>query len=158
MNTSPETKRKPSRKLMILAIALCAALAIAAVIAGNLYSRYMATSMRILRLEGTVHLQQNGRSRTVQDSVRLQSGDEMKTEPASLVSVGLDETKIITLEEKSLADVEKRIKWLRLNLKEGCLFFQAPVSRNGFCLHKRFFYGCFVLRNMKNIGYHFFLR
>ena len=128
MNTSSDTKRKPSRKLIALVIALCAGLAIAAVIAGNLYSRYMATSMRILRLEGTVHLQQNGRTRTVQDSVRLQSGDEMKTEPSSLVSVGLDETKIITLEEKSLADVEKRIKWLRLNLKEGCLFFQVTKA------------------------------
>lgn len=88
-------------------------------------SRLTATTMRILRLEGTVSLEDNGREKTVRESLRLKSGNALATAAQSLVSIGLDDTKIVTLNENSRAEFVQKRKKLNLQLTEGSLFFDV---------------------------------
>ena len=80
MSISSHSRKKGGRRVLWLALILCAAAVLGAAIGWHFYSQYLAASMRILRLEGSVHLQQNGTDRTLKDSVRLQSGDSVRTD------------------------------------------------------------------------------
>ena len=84
-----------------------------------------ATTMKLLRMEGTVTLEEDGKAKTVKENLRLKSGDAVFTDVSSLVSVGLDETKIVTLDEESRAEFEKAGKDLELKLTRGKLFFNV---------------------------------
>ncbi len=87
---------------------------------------YTASVMRILFQEGTVRLEEeSGESRQVTEDLRLQSGNVLETEEESMVSVGLDEIKIVTLKEESEAKVKKAAKDLSIYLSKGNLFFQV---------------------------------
>ena len=124
--TSAGTKNKTNRIKKLLVLCIVAVVVIALAVAGILLSRRMAVSMRILRLEGDVRLQtEDGSSRTVTNNLRLQSGNALITAAESLASIGLDKTKIVTLQENSSAEVLRQGKWLQLHLMEGSLFFQV---------------------------------
>ena len=63
---------------------------------------YSASMMRLLRYEGNVEIEDaNGTPRFVMENARFSSGEAMRTGEASLASVGLDDSKIVTLDEKS---------------------------------------------------------
>lgn len=84
-----------------------------------------ATTMKLLRMEGTVTLEEEGKTKAVKENLRLKNGDAVTTETASLVSVGLDETKIVTLDELSRAEFQQAGKALDLKLTRGKLFFNV---------------------------------
>ena len=87
---------------------------------------YLATTMRLLRVEGTVNIEySNGNVKPVIDNIRVQSGDALSTGSDGLASVGLDDTKIVTLQNDSRAEFIKRHKQLELNLTKGGLFFEV---------------------------------
>lgn len=87
---------------------------------------YLATTMRLLRVEGTVNIEDsNGNVKPVIDNIRFQSGDALSTGSDGLASVGLDDTKIVTLQNDSRAEFIKRHKQLELNLTKGGLFFEV---------------------------------
>ncbi len=87
---------------------------------------YHATSMRLLRVEGTVNIETaNGSTKPVIDNIRFQSGDALNTGADGLASVGLDDTKIITLQNDSRAEFTKQGKHLELNLTKGAIFFNV---------------------------------
>lgn len=88
-------------------------------------SRITATTMRILRLEGEVTLEEDGKNKTVRESLRLNSGNALSTALKSLVSIGLDDTKIVTLDERSRAVFEQSGRQLELKLTDGSLFFEV---------------------------------
>ena len=124
----PETEKKKGsgRKKWIIIAIVSAVLIAAGIITYVLVSRNMASSMKVLRIEGIVHLtDQNGQEKSLTTQQRLQSGDRLETESQSLVSIGLDDHKIITLQEMSEAVIQKQAKWLRLDLKRGSVFFQV---------------------------------
>ncbi len=81
--------------------------------------------MRILRLEGEVSLEDDGKSKTVKENLRLNSGNALSTATKSLVSLGLDDTKIVTLDELSRAEVNQSGRKLDLKLTDGSLFFEV---------------------------------
>lgn len=114
------------KKKLIIAIATVAVIAIVAIVLVLLSKGGIrATTMRLLRMEGTVTLEENGKSKTVLDNLRLKSGNAINTEGASLASIGLDETKIVTLDELSRAEFSQKGKKLDLNLTRGSLFFEV---------------------------------
>ena len=82
-----------------------------------------SSSMRILRTVGEVKLEADGQSKTIMENMRLSSGNAITTGDKSLASIGLDDYKIINLEEKSRAEFYQDGKNLELNLTEGSLFF-----------------------------------
>ncbi len=87
---------------------------------------YTATTMRLLRVEGTVNIEDgNGKQKPVIDNIRFQSGDALNTGADGLASVGLDDTKIVTLQNDSRAEFKKKNKKLELKLTKGGLYFEV---------------------------------
>ena len=91
-----------------------------------------ATTMRLLRYEGTVTMEDNGASQAVKENLRLKSGNSLDTAEASLVSIGLDDTKIVTMDELSRSEFNQKGKYLNLNLTKGSIFFEVdkPLAEN----------------------------
>lgn len=87
---------------------------------------YTATTMRLLRYEGTVEIEDSaGKQRPVMENARLTSGEAMKTGEASSASVGLDKGRIVTLDALSRVEFEKKAGALSMNLTEGKIFLDV---------------------------------
>ncbi len=118
-----ESKKK---KRIIISI-ICLLLLLGAGL--GLYIRNMgitAVTMRLQRLVGDVCLYNDeGKSQTLKEKMTLKSGQSLETAGESLVMVSLDEIKLLTLEENSVADIKARGKSLEFDLKEGNLFFNV---------------------------------
>lgn len=115
------------KKIIILSsiVAVIAAIVIVCVVLLN-HGGYVATTMRLLRVEGTVSIEDSlGNSKPVIDNIRFQSGDALSTGADGLASVGLDDTKIVTLQNDSRAEFRKKNKKLELKLTRGALFFEV---------------------------------
>jgi len=120
-------KRMTTGKKILLAVV---AVSLIATVAGLIIyfatSGYYATTMRLLRVEGTVNIEDSkGSSKPVIDNIRFQSGDALNTGSDGLASVGLDDTKIVTLKNDSRAEFSKKMKKLELKLTRGALFFEV---------------------------------
>ena len=89
--------------------------AILAIVLGQ--NNLLANTMRLLRVEGTVNIEDTKGG--------FQSGDALNTGKDGLASVGLDDTKIVTLENDSRAEFMKKGKQLELKLTQGALFFNV---------------------------------
>ncbi len=115
------------KKYLIIAAAIIvvAVIAVFSAILIKNGGRIRATTMRMLRMEGTVTLEENGKFKTIIDNLRLKSGDALNTEVESLASISLDETKVITMDELSRAEFNQKRKMLDLNLTKGSLFFEV---------------------------------
>ena len=115
-----------SKKKKIILIIVAAVILLLGIILFFLWrSKITATTMRILRIEGTVTLEEGGKNKTVKENLRLNSGNALSTALKSLVSIGLDDTKIVTLDERSRAVFEQSGRQLELKLTDGSLFFEV---------------------------------
>ena len=120
---------KENKKKKILMIVVAILLVAAAVIIFFYFrSQIRATTMRILRIEGEVTLEENGKNKTVTENLRLHSGDALSTAVKSLVSIGLDDSKIVTLVQNSRAIFEQKGRELDLQLTDGSLFFDVKKA------------------------------
>ncbi len=122
-----------SKKKRIILIIVAAVILLLGIILFFLWrSKITATTMRILRIEGTVTLEDNGKEKTITNNLRLNSGNALTTALKSLVSIGLDDTKIVTLDEKSRAEFNQSGRKIELNLTAGSLFFevQKPLDND----------------------------
>ena len=125
-----------NKKKIILFASIAAILVIAGIVAYFVFfgnkNKVKATTMRLLRIVGEVTLEENGVLKTVMEDLRLSDGNALSTGAQSLVSVGLDDYKIINLEENSRAEFHQDGKKMELKLTEGSLFFDVrkPLSDN----------------------------
>jgi hypothetical protein len=119
-----ESENKQRKKIIIIVAAILAFLA-AVICIFYFRSKIRATTMRILRLEREVSLEDNGKSSAVKENLRLHSGNALSTAVESLVSIGLDDTKIVTLDELSRAEFNQAGRKLDLKLTDGSLFFEV---------------------------------
>lgn len=116
--------RKEKIVIAVIAAVVVAAVAVICIFAAN--KRLLATTMRLLRVEGTVSIEDSkGSSKQVLDNLRFQSGDALSTGEDGLASVGLDDYKIITLQNDSRAEFKKNKKQLELKLTKGAVFFNV---------------------------------
>lgn len=116
----------PKNKIIIsvLAVAVVAAIAVTCIVVSR--NNLLATTMRLLKVQGTVNLEDSkGNSKPVIDNLRFQSGDALITGADGLASIGLDDTKIVTLQNDSRAEFKKKNKQLQLNLAKGAVFFNV---------------------------------
>lgn len=121
--TGTDTARNSNKKKIIIACAAVAVVAIAAVCIIFARSGYLATTMRLLKAEGTVSIEDaKGGTKPVSDNLRFQSGEALNTGADGLASVGLDDAKIVTLDHDSRAEFTKKKKQLELKLTKGALF------------------------------------
>ena len=112
-----------------ITVAVIAAVAVAAVgVTIFLINRnsILATTMRLLKVEGTVNIEDaSGTVKPVIDNIRFTSGDTLSTGSDGLASIGLDDTKIVTLQNDSSAQFLKNGKQIELKLKQGGVFFEV---------------------------------
>ncbi len=118
-------EQKKKRVLIITLTAIALALIVGVVFFFLFRDQIRATTMRILRIEGVVNLEEDGLEKTISDNLRLKDGNAINTAEKSLASIGLDDTKIVTLDELSRAEIEKAGKKLDLNITRGSLFFEV---------------------------------
>ena len=116
----------PKKKIIM---AVSAAVVVAAVVVVCIVlsrSKYLATTMRLLHAEGTVNIEDSrGGTKPVSNNLRFQSGDALNTGNDGLATVGLDDTKIVTLQNDSRAEFMKSGKKLELKLTKGAVFFNV---------------------------------
>ena len=87
---------------------------------------YSATTMRLLRYEGSVEIvDESGKSSLVMENIRFNSGQSLHTGSASSASVGMDSTKIVTLDENTKVKFTKKSKEMQLSLSEGSFFLDV---------------------------------
>ncbi len=120
-------KEKKKKKKSVLPIILLFILLVAAVGGGVLFffrSQLFAASMKMVYSEGTVAVYDNeGYELEVEDNLKLQDGDSMKTEADSLAYIALDQDRFVTLMQQSSAEFIKKGKKLKLDLTKGRIFF-----------------------------------
>ncbi len=88
-------------------------------------SKLKATTMRLLGYEGRVVLQENGRNKKVKEEARINSGSEIKTSIFSSATIGLDDVKIVSMDQSSVAEFVQSGKKLEMNLTKGSIFFEV---------------------------------
>ena len=84
-----------------------------------------ATTMRLIRYEGKVNLEENGKRKSIKENIRLNSGNELETSYFSSATIGLDDVKIVSMDQKSLAEFNQSGRKLALNLIRGSIFFEV---------------------------------
>lgn len=124
------TDNKEKKKKIVMIVAAVLLLVAAVIIFLYFRSQIRATTMRILRIEGEVTLEDDGKPKSIKNNLRLNSGNALSTAVKSLVSIGLDEVKIVTLDERSRAIFNQKGRQLDLELTDGSLFFevQQPLA------------------------------
>ena len=116
------------RGRMYILIALLLLAVIVGIIVGVMLHNkdITAVSMRIQRLVGTVNLfDESGSEKDILEQMRLASGYNVTTADESLITISLDDIKLVTLEESSRAAVNAKGQALELNLVEGNLYFNV---------------------------------
>ena len=87
---------------------------------------YSATTMRLLHYEGSVEIEdESGKAGLVMENIRFNSGQSLHTGSASSASVGMDSTKIVTLDENTKVKFTKKSKEMQLSLSEGSFFLDV---------------------------------
>ena len=115
-----------AKKITVSVIAVIAVAAIGITIFLINRNMILATTMRLLKIEGTVTIEDaSGNVKPVIDNIRFQSGDTLSTGSDGLASIGLDDTKIVTLQNDSSAQFIKNGKQIELKLKQGGVFFEV---------------------------------
>ena len=127
MSIVDKFKNLTREKKIIMAVSATVVVAAVVVICIVLSrNKYLATTMRLLHVEGTVNIEDSrGGSKAVSNNMRFQSGDALNTGNDGLASVGLDDTKIVTLQNDSRAEFLKNGKQLELKLTKGAVFFNV---------------------------------
>lgn len=83
---------------------------------------FTSQTMRLLHYEGDIVIEDaNGKSRFVMENVRFKSGEAMATGENSLASVGMDDTKIVTLDQNTRVEFFKDGSQMLLKLIKGTI-------------------------------------
>ena len=115
-----------AKKITVTVIAAVVVAAIGVAIFLINQNLILATTMRLLKVEGTVNIEDsNGNVKPVIDNIRFQSGDALSTGSDGLASIGLDDSKIVTLQNDSRAEFYKKGKQIELKLTQGGVFFEV---------------------------------
>lgn len=107
---------------------LLTSLVLASLIFTSCSDKLKATTIRLIRQEGTIELTgDDGKLRSLTDRLRFNSGDILRTHTKSLAGLSLDDAKAVLMNEESCAEFhqEKKGKWLEIDLTEGDLFFSV---------------------------------
>ncbi|GEM_PF-4589687 len=110
-------------KLMVIAIAALILAVIGIIIFLN--RNYDSTTMRLIRTEGVIILEDsNGNAKFLDDNRRFESGIILRTGVNSIASVAVDDSKTVTLEPESAVQFIKTTDNTRINMVSGGIFFE----------------------------------
>ena len=130
MDLSERIKRMP-KDVKITVIAIFSILIIATIVISVVFvtSRYNASSMRVIKVEGAVSVEDsNGNVKSVSKNTKFQSGDSLETGSNGIATVGLDSDKNVTMEPNSRADFVKMNNQLSMKLIRGGVFFEVTET------------------------------
>ena len=118
--------RFPAKRFRAIAIALFLAVAASVTVLADTIT---ASSMRLLSYEGAVDIaDSSGKAKTLMKNVRFASGDVLSTGTDGLASVGLDSSKVLTVDHSSKVGFSQSGKQLKLSLEEGSLLLDVQKS------------------------------
>ena len=107
----------------LLAVSIVIAI-VCAIIFGR--STYLAKTMKLVRAEGTVKIEQEGgKLKPISKNSRFESGEALFTGLDGLATVSLDDKKFVTLQPDSRVEFSKVNKQLGLKLTKGGMFFEV---------------------------------
>ena len=116
-------KTSLGKKLVVLFVTFLLALS---PWSGVLAEEYSAQTMRLLRYDGDIVIEDaKGNPRFVMENVRFKSGEAVRTGEKSTVSVSLDDTKIVSLDQNTRVEFFKNGGHLKLKLTAGALLLDV---------------------------------
>ena len=94
---------------------------------GNVYAENnTVATMSLQSHKGTVKITDSkGKSRSVLENVRFNSGDTVSTGKDCTASVALDSNKVVSMSENSTVEFKKQTNAIELNMKEGEILFDV---------------------------------
>ena len=128
MRGHPDGRNETMKKQKRIALILAAILLLQTLYGcGDLsaLSSLTATTMRLVKVSGTVKVTLNDKDQTVREDMKLLSGTEIRTKEDSLAGIGLDDVKAVTLSEETKAEVTQKNKKLELNVLKGEIYFKV---------------------------------
>ena len=85
-----------------------------------------AVTMSLLSHKGTVKITDSkGKSRSVLENIRFNSGDTVSTGKDCSASIGLDSNKVVSMSENSTVEFKKNTNAIELNMKDGEILFDV---------------------------------
>ena len=125
---------KGPKKIKPQIIIACAAAAVVAIGVAAFFiirhnSNLLANTVRFLRMQGEVTLL-DGKDKevSIQESMRLSDGNKVITATASFAALGLDDFKIVSLDESTKTGINRKGKKLELDLQSGGLYFNVTKA------------------------------
>ena len=125
---------KGPKKIKPQIIIACAAVAVVAIGVAAFFiirhnSNLLANTVRFLRMQGEVTLL-DGKDKevSIQESMRLSDGNKVITATASFAALGLDDFKIVSLDESTKTGINRKGKKLELDLQSGGLYFNVTKA------------------------------
>ncbi|MBR1391295.1 MAG: FecR domain-containing protein [Lachnospiraceae bacterium] len=120
-----KAKKNGKKKAIIISVAALCLVAIGVAVFFFFFGRnpMSATTMRILRYEGSVSLFDNDKENTLMENMLLHSGNVLATQDASYIDISLDDSKVVGLDEASRAEFNQSGKKLDISLVNGGLYF-----------------------------------
>ena len=113
------------------AVVFIACMLVFMVFSAALAEEYSAQTMRLTHYEGNVEiLDAGGNPRFVMENIRFASGEAMRTDVDSYASVSLDATKIVTMDQQSLVEFQKKGNQIALKLKNGSMLLDVQKKLN----------------------------
>ena len=127
MNIVDKFKNLSRQKQIIFCAAVVLVIAVAVLSIILIRNQQLNKNMQILKTSGTVNIEDGrGGSKPVPGKIRFRSGEAINTGSDGLVTVGLDDTKTVILQNDSRAEFQKEGKRLELKLTKGAVSFSVP--------------------------------
>ena len=97
--------------------------------------RIKATTMRILGYEGKITMEEDGKNKNIKENLRINSGNTIKTSIFSSANIGLDDVKLVSMDQESIAEFVQEGKYLEMTLTKGSIFFEVkkPLEEDETC-------------------------
>ena len=107
-------------------VILTAAVLLLSVCAAALAESYSANIMRLMNYEGEVYiLDEDGNARFLMENIRFNSGESLNTGVGAMASVGLDASKILTLDAMTQVNFIQEKNHMTLKLASGRLLLDV---------------------------------
>ncbi len=120
---------KPGIIGIVAGAVVIVAAAVAAIILLSGKNDLVATTIRFLRMQGTVSLlDSKDRDVSITENLRLNNGNKVLTATESFASLGLDDYKIVALDQSSKTVVIQEGMRVELNLESGALYFNVTKA------------------------------
>ncbi len=116
-------KKGYKNELTVIIVAALLVIA-AAILLFAFGGRLRGYTVRIKKYHDAV-LEDNGREKSMREDQRLHNDEALTTGGEGYVKIGLDDTKIITLQKKSRLEVSKKGDRFELDLESGSLYFDV---------------------------------